>query len=70
MNTLSLPGSSWSNPIWHGCWRIYMSFDGWGEFAWAYSHDDYDGAEDARDSRAGYAPSAAACMSEIDERFP
>jgi hypothetical protein len=34
---------------------------------WHYAHDDYDGAEDANDTRCGYAPSLEAAKSDIDE---
>lgn len=61
-----LPGSCWSNPIWHGRWRIYVSGDGYGP-AFSYSHDDYDGAPDAHDNRYGYAASIDEAKAEIDE---
>jgi hypothetical protein len=63
-----LPGSCWSNPIWYReKWRIYLG-DGWHPSTqYAYSHDDYDGAPDAKDHRAGYAESVEACKKEIDE---
>ena len=34
---------------------------------WRFWHDDYDGAEDAHDHRAGYAPSLSEAKREIDE---
>lgn len=62
-----IPGSSWSNPIWHGKWRIYVGdcpFDH-PEFNYAYVHDDYDGEGD---SRHGYARTVDAAKVEIDEK--
>jgi hypothetical protein len=35
---------------------------------WQFVHDDYDGAPDAHDNRAGHAGSIAQAMAEIDER--
>lgn len=37
------------------------------ETDWTYSHDDYDGAEDANDDRCGFAPSLEAAKCDIDE---
>ena len=55
----SLPGSSWSNPIWHRGWRIYI-----GDFtAYEFVHDEYDGPED---NRCGHADSLAEAKAEID----
>ena len=34
-----IPGSSWSNPIWHGKWRIYVGGEMPGE-NYAFVHDD------------------------------
>ena len=63
-----LPGSCWSNPIWYGRWRIYVGEPRYGsQFAYAYVHDDYDGAPDAYDSRHGYAASIEEAKAEIDE---
>lgn len=66
-----LPGSSWSNPIWYrDKWRIYLGDPEYGhQFTYQYSHDDYDGAPDARDKRAGYAATVEACKRQIDEEF-
>lgn len=61
-----LPGTPWSNPIWYGRWRIYLG-EGWPGCEWAYSHDDYDGACDAGDSRCGHCVSIAVAKVEIDE---
>lgn len=64
-----LPGSSWDNPIWHGKWRIFLGHPEYGrQFAYEFVHDDYDGAPDANDNRAGHAESVEACREEIDER--
>jgi hypothetical protein len=54
----------------HGKWLIYPTdplppIPTWREFAWSYTHDDYDGPEDGRH---GYAASPEACIAEIDER--
>ncbi len=66
MSTASTPGYSWSNPIWHGKWRIYS---GGGPFGrdWIYVHDDYDGTEDGHDHRSGHAKTVEECKAEIDE---
>lgn len=61
-----IPGSSWSNPIWHGKWRIYVS--GHGMFNYEFVHDDYDGADDSNDGRCGYGKSVEECKHEIDLR--
>ena len=37
------------------------------ETDWTYSHDDYDGATDANDTRCGHAPSIEAAKDEIDD---
>lgn len=58
-----IPGSSWSNPIWHRRWRIYVAECG--PYAYAFAHDDFDGDGD---SRAGYARSVDEARAEIDER--
>jgi len=34
---------------------------------WSYVHVDYDGADDSRDTRCGYAPDLATCIVEINE---
>lgn len=57
---------TWSNPIWHGRWRIFHSHHFWQDFAFA--HDDYDGAEDSNDDRFGYAKTIEEAKAEIDER--
>lgn len=66
-----LPGSSWSNPIWYReKWRIYLGDPEEGiQFTYAFCHDDYDGAPDAADNRAGHGPSVWACKRAIDEEF-
>lgn len=33
---------------------------------WQFHHDDYDGAEDSRDPRCGFAASEAECREQID----
>ena len=55
-------GSSWSSPIWYGRWRIYQAALG----NWLFSHDDFDGAEDANDMRCGYEHTVEECKAEID----
>jgi hypothetical protein len=63
-----LPGSCWHNPIWHGKWRIYVSDDPFlGPCKYEYVHDDYDGADDANDNRAGYARTVDEAKQQIDE---
>ncbi len=62
----TLAGSSWANAIRYKGYRIYVAPgqpDGW-----SYVHDDFDGADDANDSRYGYADTVEACKAEIDER--
>ena len=61
-----LQGTTWSNPIWYGKWRIYISDIDDARMAWAYAHDDYDGAPDAGDYRCGYTATVEACKAEID----
>lgn len=51
-----IPGSCWDNPIWYGKWRIYVS-DMCPFMDYAFCHDDYDGAPDAKDRRCGVAKS-------------
>lgn len=64
-----LPGSSWDNPIWYRGYRIYPGEPETShKFSIAYCHDDYDGAEDANDGRAGYAPSIAEAKQDIDDK--
>lgn len=60
-----LPGTSWSNPVWHGRWRIYVN-PGFGP-AYAYVHDDFDGADDANDNRYGSARTVEEAKAAIDE---
>lgn len=61
-----VPGSCWHNPVWYGKWRIYVS-DMDPNLPYEYVHDDYDGAEDAGDSRCGYGVSIEDCKSQIDD---
>lgn len=57
------PGSSWSNPIWHRKYRIYV-----GDYApYEFVHDDYDGAPDANDNRCGHASSIEDAKAQIDD---
>jgi hypothetical protein len=65
----SLPGSSYSNPIWYrNKWRIYASsYIPMHGTEVSYQHDDYDGAPDSGDTRYGYAPSIEAAQREIDD---
>lgn len=60
-----LPGSSWSNPVWHGRWRIYHSHNHFHDFA--FCHDDFDGADDANDNRYGSARTVEEAKAAIDE---
>lgn len=63
-----LPGSSWSNPIWYRKYRIYVGEPQYGaQFAYAYVHDDFDGAPDAHDKRHGYAATVEEAKEEIDD---
>lgn len=34
---------------------------------WVWSHDDFDGADDANDSRCGRSGSLTACIADIDD---
>lgn len=61
-----ITGSSYHNPIWHRGYRIYVATDG--PYAYAYAHDDYDGADDSKDNRAGYANTVEEAKAEIDEK--
>lgn len=64
-----LPGSSYSNPIWHRGWRIYLNSEDLGiaSFTYAFEHDDFDGAEDSNDTRCGHAATVDEAKTEIDE---
>lgn len=65
-----IPGTTYDNPIWHRKWRIYLaSKDAYmfGGYNYEYTHDDYDGAEDAHDHRHGYAKTVEEAKAEIDE---
>lgn len=62
------PGASWSNPIWHGKWRIYFSDSPLPGEAYAFIHDDFDGADDALDDRHGYARTVDEAKAAIDEK--
>lgn len=62
-----LPGSCWSNPIWYRGYRIYLADAMPSGLDWVFVHDDFDGAPDAADGRAGYANSVGAAAAEIDE---
>lgn len=66
MSTASTPGYSWSNPIWHGKWRIYAGGGPYGH-SWNYVHDDYDGTEDGGDHRSGYEETIDECKAAIAE---
>lgn len=59
-----IPGSSWSNPIWHGKWRIYVDDCGPPHTRYAYVHDDYDGPGD---DRQGHTVTVDEAKAEIDE---
>lgn len=63
---------TFERPLWVGKWRIYATdplppIPTWKQFAFSYTHDDYDGAPDAGDSRHGYTPSVAGCIAAIRE---
>lgn len=60
-----LPGSSWSNPVWRGKWRIYRSHSHFHDFA--FCHDDFDGTDDANDNRYGAADTIEEATAAIDE---
>jgi len=62
-----LPGSSWDNPIWYRDYRIHIGDTCFANYVFA--HDDYDGADDAADSRCGYAQSVDECKRLIDAKI-
>jgi hypothetical protein len=62
-----IPGSCWSNSIWFGKWRIYISGSEC-SYNYSFTHDDYDGAEDALDDRHGCANTIEECKAEIADR--
>jgi hypothetical protein len=70
-----IPGSSWSNPIWYGEYRIYTaSADAraFGGYSYEFVHDDYDPTpnnpgEGPGDHRAGHAKSIDEARREIDD---
>lgn len=65
---MTAPGSCWSNPIWYrDVWRIYESSIC--DYLYHYTHDDYDGADDANDHRLGSCNTVEECKEEIEERF-
>lgn len=67
-----IPGTTWSNPIWHGKWRIYRDdCAGTCREGFAFTHDDYDPtpvyADDGpSDYRHGWAPTLVEAKAEID----
>ncbi len=62
-----LPGTTWSNPIWHRDYRIYIDdCGGTRRDGFGFAHDDYDGAEDGNDDRHGWAPTLVEAKAEID----
>lgn len=65
-----LTGTTWDNPIWYRGFRIYIN-DQWfsAHDAYAYVHDDFDGAPDANDNRYGACATVEDCKAEIDDRF-
>lgn len=63
---MDVRNATWSNPIWHGKWRIFYSHSHFHDVA--YCHDDYGGAEDANDNRHGWAATVEEAKAEIDER--
>lgn len=64
-----LPGSCWDNPVWYKKYRIYLSdlYETHG-FQYEYTHDDFDGAPDANDSRWGITHTVEIAKQEIDDR--
>ena len=66
-----MPWVTWDKPIRYGPWRIYRNdftaHPKWMTVAWEYTHDDYDGAPDAGDSRHGHCANIDACIAEIQE---
>lgn len=60
---------TWSDPVWYRGFRIYYDRTPVAGNDWHYVHDDYDGAEDAGDNRAGSEATLEACKTEIDEQL-
>lgn len=55
-------------PIWYGKYRIYHNTIGFGG-KWHFSHDDYDGAPDSNDNRAGEGDTVEECLEQIQEQI-
>lgn len=60
---------TWMEPVWYRGFRIYYDRTPVAGNDWHYVHDDYDGADDAGDNRAGSEATLEACKTEIDEQF-
>lgn len=61
-----IPGSSYDNPLWYRGYRIFTGPYPEHGFAYEFVHEEYDGAEDSDDNRAGHAPSLEVCHLLID----
>lgn len=62
-----IPGTSYWSPIWYRGYRIFVGpYPEWGA-AYEFVSDNYDGAPDAFDNRAGYELSIELCRAQIDE---
>lgn len=65
-----IPGSSWDNAILYRGYRVHVNHCNiHSSVDWVFAHEDYDGAEDANDGRAGCGPSIEDCRSQIDEQI-
>ena len=65
-----IPGTTWDNPIWYRDYRIYLDDRGGTSLhGYAFTHDDYDGAEDGNDHRHGWAHQLDEAKAEIDEQI-
>ena len=65
-----IPGTSWDNPIWYRDYRIFVDDCAGARIpGYGFSHDDYDGAEDANDHRRGWAYQLDEAKAEIDEQI-
>ena len=59
-----IPGSAYSNPLWHRGYRIYVSDSPLPSEGYFYAHDDWE--PDTLDGRFGYAGTVDQAKGEID----
>lgn len=64
-----IPGSCYRNPIWYKGYRIFISdLEGTHGYKYDFVHDNFDGADDACDSRCGEANTVEEAKALIDEK--